>query len=879
MRHAATLCVDVAVVGGGVVGCSTARALSQRGATVALLEQNQLTSGTTWHAAGLLGTLKGSAMLQDLAVYGHNTYKAMTDEATGQSLVGFVNTGSLGIARCSDSMERLTRQMQLAKHLGYASRHRVVTPTEIKEIHPFIDVDSGVVGGVFSPDDGICNPSDVTLMLATEARRNGVVVKERTECTKVKLDDTGRRILELHTDSGDTIVAGNVVFCGGAWTKKLCALAFGENRVPVAMMPHQYIIFEKGEGIGNHLPVVRDVRHKYYLKPEVGGFMLGIFEGEIMEHLPDVVRARNSNAIPMAREAEHEVYPESIDKAGPWLDFALDDVPSLGGLGIKEWLHGPDTHSCDHSPLIGLIPGADNSYVATGFNSQGIQCGPGVGVGIAETILDGAPHSIQVEFSSADPSRFFQGLCNDADWVEQRAAESYGEMYGVNFPNEGFETARGRRKSSFHEQFAQRGAVFGEVFGWERPLYLPAPGERASASKSKSNNHLEISRKEELSFQEANRESFPAERRECIATRSSAALFDLSAFGKLHVSGPNSLDALQMCFTAEMDKPIGTVTYTVFCNSRGGTLGDATVARLGPQEFYVVTLAVQPEKVMDQLLRVGSSLGFRGKQLVVDDVSDKTQVLAVNGPRARDVLSSLTTAPLGISEFPKSTAQQITIAGAQVLALRVSFAGEFGWEIHCPSDTASVVFEAISGAGAVHGAVPAGVLALLNSLRMEKAFIHYGSDVTMADTPLEAGLAFACKLKPDEPDFIGKAALVAQKQKGWEKRLVSVRCLKTPNVSLFGHEEELLYRNGELIGALTSGGFSHTLDCPIGMGYVRGPAKVPLDWLKAGSYEVEVPVRDDEDNVKLQRIPAEVSARCLVDPKGKRILGQCDGPA
>jgi len=855
------------------VGCSTAQSLARHGASVVLLEQNTLTSGTTWHAAGLLGTLKGNSMMCSLARYGMQRYRDMNDCTTGNSLVGWTNTGSMGIARCHDSMEQLMRQWQVAQGLGH-THHRIVCPKDIKDIHPFLDL-KGIVGGVYSPEDGICNPADVALWIAKEARAHGAAILESTECKGIRFDQGLQKVLSVTTTSGEEIHCGSAVLCGGAWTKKLSKLLSGNNRVPVAMMPHQYTIFDKIEGVGGHLPVVRDIHHKYYLKPEVGGFMVGIFEGEPLEHLPDAVRARNANSSEMPRDAAHEIYDESFDKAGRWLEAAMSHVPALNEVGVKQWLHGPDTHSVDHNPLIGLVPGTENAYMATGFNSQGIQCGPGTGVALTEMILDGAPHSLGCDFSAADPSRVYPKLCDDAEWVEMRAAEGYGKLYSIHYPHEMFESARGRRLSPLHSQLEELGAVFGETFGWERPLYFPHNSEQRLPSAESLWRDICVPSPvhSAFSFDHSRTEFFPAEERECFAARTGAALFDLSSFGKLRVKGPQALQVLQRCMTAELDRPVGTVVYTLYCNSRGGILGDLTVARLSPDEFYLVTLTNQPGKVADRIQHVARSLGVHRGNCLLEDVTEAKAVLAVNGPRSRSVLAPLSSGSLENDAFPPGTAQQLQVAGINVLALRVSFAGELGWELHVPAAEAPHLFNALTAAGAPHSMRLAGYMSLLHSLRIEKGFVHYGADVSMAETPLEAGLGFACKLKPGQVDFVGKEAILAQKQTGWTKRLVSVQAEKGAHVSLWGHEEELLYRDDLLVGALTSGGFSHTLGCPIGLGFVHGPSKLPRDWLESGRYEVQVPVQTRGGAPELKRFPVTISTKCLVDAQGTRIRG------
>mmetsp|Transcript_166876 Transcript_166876/g.535669 ORF Transcript_166876/g.535669 Transcript_166876/m.535669 type:complete len:604 (-) Transcript_166876:365-2176(-) len=602
--------------------------------------------------------------------------------------------------------------------------------------------------------------------------------------------------------------------------------------------------------------------------------MVGVFEGEPLQHLPEVVRDRNANVVAMPRDAEHEVYQESMEKMGPWLEAAMEHFPVLKQVGVKQWLHGPDTHSVDHYPIVGRMPGTDNCYLATGFNSQGIQCGPGAGLAITESILDGAPHSLPCDFSGADPSRFFPGLCQDATWIEMRAAEGYAKTYSVHLPLEVFESARGRRLSPMHQQMVDLGAVFGETYGWERPLYFPRPEERRALAGELSqwaDPCVDSPMHESLSWNRSSAEHFAAERRECLAARQSAVLFDLSSFGKLRVAGPRCLDVMQMCMSAEMDKPHGAITYSIFCDERGGILGDLTVTRIGHNEFYVVTLAIQPAKVADQILRVASQMGISPHDCQVEDITEGTAVLALNGPNSPAVLAPLTNTSLDSTSFPPGTAQQIKVAGVHLLALRVSFAGELGWELHCPAGEAVMLHAALTSEGRHHAMQPAGYFALLNSLRVEKGFVHYGADISTAETPLEAGLAFACKLKGGSADFVGKTAILAQRELGWQKRLVSVRLPGSEDVSVFGHEQELLYRDGKLVGALTSGGFSHTLGCPIGLGYVHGPSKVPLDWISAGSFEVEAPVRSESGAVELKRVPVAVSTKCLVDPKGERM--------
>lgn len=849
---------DVVIVGGGIIGSGVAMQLGRRGVRAVVLEQNTLTAGTTWHAAGLVGSIKGSQVVSAMAAYSAQFYKTLPE-------VGWHNTGSLSLARNDDEIETLLKTKQIATYLG--NEVREVSREEIKVINPFVDL-TGVVGGLYAPNDGIVNPADVSLAMSKFATADGATFHEGVRVNGFRTD--GRRCVGVSTSAGE-IACSHVLLAGGVWAPELVRMLYpdGRNRLPVATVPHQYAIFDKIDGVGNHLPVTRDLSGCFYMKPEVGGFMLGIFERDPFPTLPTVVQERNRTRVTPS-DASHEVYEQDFDKFGPHFEFALDVFPALQTVGLKDTLHGPDTHSVDHECILGRLWGFDNAFVASGFNSQGIQTAPGVGLVMSEWMLDGQPHSFEgVNFAGADVMRFWPEFGEDAEFCTLRATEGYGSFLGTHYPREVMESARGRRVLPLHNKLKAKGAIFAEGFGWERAMYFPRAGEDATreptvwASRGARNVEVEVPA---YSFRARDAGWFSAEARECRLARESVGVIDLSSFGKFRVRGADALSKLQYVCTADVDRPVGSVVYTFACNDRGGIIGDLTVVRVAEDEFYLVTVSAQPAVFADHLDRYLQGVS-------VEEVTEDHAVIAVMGPESLGVLQGLDGgAAFDNERFPILQGRTLQLEGEDVLALRVSFVGELGWELHCPASIAprlyDAVFESASRLGVECGDV--GAYALLECLRTEKMFLHYGHDISQQHTPLEAGGAFAVKLKT-EVDFLGRDALAAQRVAGIKRRLVSVE-LEDSSASLWGgHGSELIYRDGQVCGFLTSGGYSHTLGKPIGLGYVEGD-KVTKQWIEAGTYEIGVTARS-AGGVQIQRFPARVSMKALVDPKGQRFRG------
>ncbi|KAF4661355.1 hypothetical protein FOZ61_003361 [Perkinsus olseni] len=843
--------VDTLIVGGGIIGVATAFQLSRLAGPshrILLVEQNTLTSGTTWHAAGLQTALKGVKCIANMAREGHRLYQSF-DEG-----VGWAKTGSLGIARTEDLWTQLLQMANISESLGIP--YELCDASRISQIHPYLDT-TGVYGGIYTSEDGIVNPADVTMAMATRARAQGAHLLERTAIRRIVRD--GRRAHAVELDSGALVHMNNIIICAGQWSKGIVKeLGLGDI-LPAAVVPHQYVVFDRLEGVSNKLPVVRDYLNKFYLKPEVGGFMVGVFESNPEVHFPPDVKERNaSGAAP--RDISHEVFPESIDKAGEWLEHALETVPALQEVGIKRWLHGPDTHSCDTAPIMGRLLGTDNVHICTGFNSQGIQCGAGAGLANAEWILHGYPRSFKDDFVAADVNRWYPALAEDPDWCEGRAAEEYGIMYGVHYPYMQLHSGRNRRLLPLHEEHQRHGARFFEGFGWERAAYyLPTNVARHEYPHSWGLGKTEW---------------FEAMKEEARAVRQHVGVIDMSSFGKLLVEGDGAGELLQWVCTADIDRPIGTIVYTAMANERGGILADFTVTRLGEDSFYITTTSNQPEMIKDHLHWATASRGMKG--VTINDVTDDIAVLSVMGPKSFELLSSLGDGIDLHSTIPLSRAKDdLMLAGVSCRALRVSYVGELGLELHVQKSGAKKLFDGIMSGGSIRPRL-VGSLAMLDSLRMEKRFLHYGHDFSPMESVLQVGLGFACKLKTDV-DFIGKAALIREKEAGGlKKRLLSLQA-QCPDVDLgklpwWGHGAELVYRNDKLVGYLNSAGYSTVLECPIGLCLISDDrAIIDKSYIEQGEWTVRVhPIGGDG---KPLIIPVKVTAGCLFDPKGRRMRG------
>ncbi|MFQ5523384.1 MAG: FAD-dependent oxidoreductase [Acidimicrobiia bacterium] len=803
---------QVVVVGGGIAGCSIAYHLAKRGVSdVVVLEQNQLTGGTTWHAAGLVTQLKSSRSLTTLATYTTRLIASLETE-TGQA-TGYRNTGSILVASDAERWEEIMRGLSMARTVGVEMAE--ISIGEAKDMWPLLNTDD-LVGAAFIPGDGVTSPVDTTMALAKGARDRGVTIVEGVAVTSIRVE--GERATGVETEQG-YIEAETVVLAAGIWTRHLAATA-GVN-VPLQACEHFYVVTEPIDGLSVQTPVLRDPTNHTYFKEETGKIMAGFFEprGKVWK----------LDGIP--RDFSFGTLGEDWDHIGPIFQRSMHRVPALRDVGIQLLFNGPEAFTPDGVYYIGESPEVDGLFVAAGFNSVGIQSAGGVGWVLADWIIDGDP---PMDLWPVDVRRTMSFQADPA-FLEERIPESLGLLYAMHWPHREYESGRDVKMSPLHQRLEQANAVFGSMSGWERPNWYAVEGQRRSY---------------EYSFGKQN--WFENTGEECRATRNAVALFDQASFVKFDVRGPDALAVLNHMSSGDIDAPVGKVVYTQWLNHRGGIEADLTVTRLGEDRFMVVSGAGAPTRDWAHLRR-----SCRGHDVSIRDITTETPMIGVMGPNSRPLLSTLTDAPLDNKSFPFGTAQRITVAGHDLLALRVTYVGELGWELYVRPDDAVPLFDALLTAGEDYGLTLAGYHAM-NSLRLEAGYRHWGHDISDEDTPLEAGLGFAVSWeKPG--GFVGREALLRQKGMPRSKRLIQFR-LEDPDLILY-HDEPIL-RNGELVGRTTSGAWSYTEDRCLAMGYVNATGGVTREFLDRGDFEIEV-----AGNL----IPATASIRSFYDPGKERV--------
>ena len=801
------------VIGGGIVGCSTAYHLARLGwQDTLVIERHKLTSGSTHHAAGLVGQLRTSANITQLLGYSVALYDSLEAE-TGLAS-GWKMNGGLRLACNQARWTELRRQATTARSFGLEMQ--LLTPREAQDLWPLMDI-SDLVGAAFLPTDGQVNPSDITQSLARGARARGVRIFEDTNVQGVELKRG--RVVAVLTSRG-RVSCEVLVNCAGQWARQVGALA-GVN-VPLVSVQHQYLITDAIPGIGRDLPTLRDPDRLTYYKEDVGGLVMGGYEPNprpwALDGAPD-----NFN---------FQLLPPDWDHFQPTLELAMARVPALAKAGVKELINGPESFTPDGNFIIGPAPGLEGYYVGAGFNAFGIASGGGAGKVLAEWIVGGAA---PFDVWPVDIRRF-GAPHTDIDWVRARTLELYGKHYSIAWPGEEHASGRPLRRSPLYEQLRAQGAVFGEKLGWERPNWFAAAGERA---------------RDEYSFTRPN--WFAAVAREHQAARERVALFDQSSFAKFLLLGRDAGRALDWICANDVARPVGSLVYTQLLNERGGIECDLTVARLAEDRYYLVTGTGFATHDFDWISRALPA--DCDAQLV--DVTSAHAVLALMGPQSRRVLERLTRSDLGNEAFPFGQARVLQLAGAPVTALRVTYVGELGWELHVPVEFAATLYAALMQAGAEFGIANAGYRAI-ESLRLEKGYRAWGADIGPDHTPLEAGLGWAVKLASATP-FLGREALLARRRQPLTKWLCGFT-VPDPAVSLLGRET--IYRNDERVGWLSSGGYGHTLQLNIGYGYVRRAAGLDRDYLLAGRYELEVAT---------ERVSCSMHLQPLYDPRMERV--------
>ncbi len=810
---------NVVIIGGGVAGCSVAYHLTKIGVTdVVLLERKQLTCGTTWHAAGLVGQLRATRNLTELAKYTATLYGSLEAE-TGQA-TGFKQNGSVSVAKTEARFEELKRGMSMGKCFGLEVD--LLTPSDIKSKWPLLDL-TDVVGGIFLPKDGQTNPIDVTQALAKGAKQRGAKIFENTKVTKI-LVENGRAV-GVETADG-VIRADTVVLCGGMWSHGLAADV--GVAVPLHAAEHFYIVTEPLEGVPSNLPVLRIPDECAYYKEDAGKILMGCFE--------PVAKPWGMNGIP--EEFCFDSLPEDYDHFEPIMNMAIKRMPKLADAGIQLFFNGPESFTPDDRYYMGETPEVKDLFLLTGFNSVGIAGSGGAGKVLADWIVERRP---PMDLADVDVRRI-QPFQKNRRYLHDRTVETLGLLYAMHWPYYQYQTARNSRRTPLHDRLVAAGACMGELAGWERPNWYAAPGSNP---------------KYEYSYGRQN--WFDACRAECEAVRDTVGLYDETCFAKFLVQGPDALRLLDQLSTAKMDVAPGKLVYTQWLNARAGIEADLTITRLATDEFMVVTAAACQTRDLAWLRKHRESLGLTN--CWITDVTPGIAMLGLMGPNSRPLLEKLTGEDFSNAAHPFAWSREVEIGYATVRASRITYVGELGWELYVSAEHILDVYERIIAAGAEFGLKHAGYHSMA-SCRVEKGYRSWGHDIADEDTPMESGLAFTVSWDK-AGGFIGREVLLEHRAKGAPtKRLVQVVLDDDSDSAPLMYHEEPILKDGVIVGSIRSGAWGHRIRKSIGMGFVGCPAGVSKEWLAEGHWEVEVATK---------RYTARVQLEPLYDPKNERI--------
>ena len=812
---------DVIIIGGGVVGCSIAYHLTKVGITdVVLCERKALTSGTTWHAAGLMGQLRPNRNMTELARYTTNLLFDLEKE-TGQS-TGYKQNGSLHTALNESRMEEIKRSASMAMSFGLECE--MLTPGELKERYPLLNID-GVVGGAYLPDDGQTNPIDTTQAFAKGARMGGAKIFENTKVEKIIVE--GGRAVGVMTEQGE-MRAGTVVIAGGMWSRDLGA-SVGAN-LPLHAAEHFYIVTEPLADLSKDLPVLRVMDEHAYYKEDAGKLLLGCFE-------PDS-KPWGMDGIP--EDFEFTTLQEDFDHFEPILEMAMHRLPILQDAGIALFFNGPESFTPDDRYLLGETPEVSDLFVACGFNSIGIQSSGGAGKVLADWIRDRHP---PMDLADVDCRRMMTFQSNK-NYLRDRTTETLGLLYSMHWPAYQFKTARGARRTPLHDKMLAAGAAMGETVGWERPMFF-----------------AETEAEREFGYSFDRPSWFDQVGRECRSMAEGVGLYDQSSFPKYLVEGADACRVLNRVCCSNVDVPVGATVYTQWLNARGGIEADLTVSRLSETRFWVVTAGGAQVRDFAWLQK---QIGTDDRCVAVD-ITSGLPMIGLMGPNSRALLEELTGEDFGNDAFPFGSTREIELGYAKVRANRLTYVGELGWELYMSADFSQNVYETLTEAGSRHGLVHCGYFAM-GSCRTEKGYRHWGHDITDEDTPLEAGLGFTVAWDK-EGGFVGRDALLRQREErstrgALSKRLVQAQIdVPAEDAPMLFHEEPI-YRDGVHAGATTSGAWGHRIDASIGMGYLHNAEGVTKDWLESGNWEIEV---------AWKRYPVKLQFGAWYDPKSERV--------
>jgi sarcosine dehydrogenase len=803
----------IAIIGGGIIGCSIAYHLAAMGETdVVLLEQHQLTDGATWHAAGLVGQLRSSRNTTRMLEHSVELYGRLEAE-TGQA-VDWHQVGSLRLACSPERVMELRRLTTMAKSFGLPME--IISPQRAEELFPLMSTE-GVRAAAFLPTDGYIDPASVTQAIAKGARQRGVRIIENTKVTSITVD--GRRATTLHTVNAEhglgDITCEMVVNAAGMWGMEIGRMA--GVRIPAVAVEHQYVLTGPIAGVSpaelRNMPTMRDPDLLVYYKPDGPGLLVGGYEPDTLPFGLD--------GIP--QPFRRQLLDPNFDRFEQLAMRAAQRTPVIEQAGIRTMINGPIPYSADADFVMGKVPELDNYYVATGF-LYGIAAGGGAGKMMAEWILDGRP---SLDLWPLDVRRFaFHHTTHH--FMGSRMVELYAHHYKLAAPGSEHVTSRGVKRSPLHDMLANRGAVFGSRGGWERPTWFAPSGVEAI---------------DQPSFTEPNWFRHVAD--EHRAVRERVALIDQTSFAKFEITGPGALAAMQWLSVADMDKPAGTVTYTQLCNERGGIECDLTMTRLGEEHWYVVTGSAFGAHDMGWI----RSNSPDDDNVRIRDLTSANAVVNLCGPMAREVMQAVCEEDVSNDAFRYATARELTIGSAPVLAMRIGYVGELGWELHIPTAYTAHVYELLTEAGRQFGIANVGYRAI-DTLRLEKGYLYWSTDITPDTSPWEAGLSWRVSLR--KGDFCGREALVAHREAGVTRKL----CTFTLEEMAFPVSGEAILAGEQVVGFTTSANFGHTIGKPIAYGYL------PTEFAERTDFVIEV---------YGEPIPATRHDGALYDPTNARL--------
>jgi 4-methylaminobutanoate oxidase (formaldehyde-forming) len=804
---------EYVIIGGGVVGCATAYHLAKTGhKDVLLLEKSQLTSGSTWHAAGAVAQYRSNRNLMELAKYSVDVIPALEKE-TGLS-TGWKQLGGMRVTTSKERRQEFERVITRARAFGLEMH--LLSPKEALTHFPIMNIDN-LDCGIFIPSDGNVSPSDLTTALAKGARLHGAQLQEGVTVTGFLIENG--RVKGVKTDQG-MVKCEKAAICAGIWSRQIGRLAGVE--IPIQPSHHCYMITEKSPEVPRDLPFFRDPDLFHYVREEVGGLLIGQYDPDPIPF--DRIEVPNSYVFHLEQENLEHFMPHFMP--------LVERIPLAGKLGVKNWIHGLESFTEDQNPVVGETTEVAGLFTACGFNAYGVSVGTGFGMALGEWMVNGEP---PFDLWPVDIRRFAPYHGSNTQ-TKIRSVEGQGHHYTIHYPFEEPAAGRPLRRSAIYDRLKANGAFFNAKLGWERPSWFAGKDGEAVA---------------DLTFGRPKWTAHVA--REHHACRTAAALFDQSSFAKFLITGRDSERVLQRLCAADMSKPPGRLTYTQMLNERGGIEADVVISRLSETDFYLVT---------------GTAFGLHDSHHIrrnlkatdncaVVDVTSGFGTLGLMGPKSRSILQTIAEGDLSNAGFPFGHVRNIFVAGAPVRALRVSFVGELGYELHVPSEYMATVYDALKQAGETHGLADAGYQAI-NSLRLEKGYRAWGADITPDTNPFEAGLGFAVSFRK-QANFVGREALSQQRGKAPNRRIVTFT-VNDPEAIILGGEA--IYRNGSIVGQISSGGHGYTLGQEIGLGTITADRGVDDTYLASSTFELEI---------SMKRYPAKATLQPLYDPKSERL--------